>query len=385
MLTALTNAHTFGDWPNFRGPRHDGISTEKNFCSSWTKAPGAKWEVPVGAAYSSFAVVGDRLYTCGTRDKKQVLVCLNADNGFTLWSTPIEAAYNDDMGSGTRATPTVNDGRVYILGARGRLLCCDAGTGRELWSHEFHNIPQWGYSGSVLIDGSLAIFSPGNTDGALQAVDKKTGTVVWKCGTDGPGYSTPYPFDFEGRHYICGFAAGSAIVAELPGGREVLSIPWNTDWKVNATAPIFHDGHLLLSSGYRTGAGLFRLRRDGDHLAAESVWKNKLMLNKFQSPVMMDGRLYVSDEKGLKCVTFKTGDVQWEKKRIANGTIILADGRMILMTETGELQIGPLSEQAFEPTGKTVILGKCWTVPVLDNGRLYARDMEKAVCIDLSK
>jgi outer membrane protein assembly factor BamB len=287
------------------------------------------------------------------------------------------------MGSGTRATPTVDDGRVYIFGAKGRLLCCDAKTGDEIWSQSYKRAPQWGYSGSVLIEGQRAIFSPGGSDGALRAVDKMSGKLAWTCGSDEAGYATPYPFVFDGKRYICGFAANSAVVADAASGREALSIPWETDWKVNAASPIFHDGHLLLSSGYKTGAGLFRLRRNKGKLTAEEVWKNKNVLSKFQSPILWDKHLYVSDEKGFKCVDFMTGDIVWEKRRIANGTIILADGQLILMTEKGAVQTGKVGTEEFKPEAEASILGKCWTVPVLHNGRLYARDMDKAVCLDL--
>lgn len=371
------------DWPNFRGPRYDGISREKGFITSWDGSPRKLWEQPLGEAYSSFACVGNRVYTCGTQERKQVLFCLDAENGDIVWSRAIEDEYRDSMGSGTRATPAVNDGRVYILGAKGRLLCCDAKTGSEVWSQTFRNAPQWGYSGSVLVEGERAIFSPGIGDGALRAVDKKSGKLIWKCGDDGAGYATPYPFEFGGKRYVCGFAANSAIVAEASTGREALSIPWQTDWKVNAASPIFQDGQLLLSSGYQTGAGLFRLRVKGGKLAADKVWKNKNMLTKFQSPVLWEGHLYVSDEKALKCVDFATGESRWEKKRVANGTIILADGQMILMTEKGTLQIGKAGTQEFQPTAEAQILGKCWTAPVLHEGRLYVRDMDKAVCLDL--
>lgn len=380
---ALWAGGLHADWPNFRGPKHDGISPEKGFAKSWSGSPKQLWEAPIGAAYSSFAVVKNRVFTCGTEKKQQVLLCLDADTGKVIWRTPIEKQWSDSMGNGTRATPTVNDGRVYIMGAFGRVLCCDAKTGDMVWAKDHEKYPQWGYSASFLIDGKMAIYAPGDKSGALLAVDKATGKKIWTCGKDAAGYSTPYPFEMNGKRYVCGFVANGAVVAEIATGREVLTIPWETDWKVNATAPIYHDGHLLLSSGYTTGAGLFRLTSAGDKLKAEQVWKNKNMMNKFQSPILLDGLLYVSDEKGLKCVDFLTGALKWERRRVANGTLIIADGQLILMTEKGSLEIGPIGTTEFKPAATANILGKCWTIPVLNDGRLYARDMEKAICLDL--
>ncbi len=190
------------DWPNFRGPNHDGISHEKGLRTVGSRPMPLVWERSLGSAYSSFACVGDKIYTCGTKNKQQVLFCLDAGTGRTVWQTVIENEFPESNGDGTRATPTVDDGRVYVLGAHGRLLCANTTNGNEIWSREFHHKPTRGYSGSVLIDGGLAIVSAGMSDGALVAFDKKTGEPVWKTGNDGDGYATPYPFTYQGRRYL---------------------------------------------------------------------------------------------------------------------------------------------------------------------------------------
>ena len=184
------------------------------------------WDREVGSAFSSFACVGDRVYTCGTKVGEQVLYCLNAATGKVIWESPIEAQYPERQGGdGTRATPTVNDGRVYILGASGTLLCVHADTGDTVWTKKFAKPPQWGYSGSILIEGSLAIASAGEAQGALVAFDKATGREVWKCGGDPVGYATPYPFTFEGRRYVVGFTGTSVIIADVETGRLVWRQP----------------------------------------------------------------------------------------------------------------------------------------------------------------
>jgi len=190
------------DWPNFLGPRYDGKSDEKGFKTNWTEPLKLVWERNVGSAFSSFACVGNRVYTGGAQDKQQVLYCLNADTGEVIWQKPFEKEYRNEHGDGTRATPTVHDGRVYILGANGLLLCVDANTGAEVWHQQFNHEPTWAYAGSVLIEGDLAIASAGKDDGALVAFNKKTGDPVWKCGDDPVGYATPYPFTFNGQRYI---------------------------------------------------------------------------------------------------------------------------------------------------------------------------------------
>ncbi|NOT00743.1 MAG: PQQ-binding-like beta-propeller repeat protein [Phycisphaerales bacterium] len=372
------------DWNHFRGPNYDGISTEGGLKTTWTEAIPMVWDREIGSAFSSFACVGDRVFTCGTKDKKQVMLCLNATSGDVIWESPIEKEYRDEFGDGARATPTVDDGLVYIQGAHGTLLCVNAEDGKKVWHKSFDNKPQWGYSASVLVEGEWAIACAGKKDGALVAFDKKTGKKKWECGTDPVGYATPYPFTMNGRRYVVGFTGKSAIVADVQTGEIAWQTPWQTDWEVNAASPIYDNGHLLLSSGYQTGCGLYKLSGDGPRLSGEEVWRSKVMLNKFQSPVLHGGKLYGSDEKALICVDYLTGNEHWRVPRISNATVVLAGDDLFVLTEDGELQIGKAAPGGFIPTTKAQVLtGRCWTVPVLHQGRMYARNLERAVCFDL--
>lgn len=377
------------DWPNFRGPAHDGISPETGFAKRWTAAIPLVWERTVGSAFSSFACVGERVYTCGTEEGRQTIFCLNAADGAIVWKLPFEAQFRDPQGGdGTRATPTVADGRVFILGGHGRFLCLDAADGKVLWEKKFNGEPQWGYSGSALVEGDRVIVSPGGAAGALAAFDCATGSEVWKCGDDPAGYATPYPFVLDGTRYVAGFTGKSAIVAEAATGRLVWRVDWQTDWDVNASSPIFHDGCLFLSSGYQTGCALFRLRREGDRLTDERVWPargaSKTIMNKFQTPILYDGHLYTSDQKALVCVEFATGQEKWRKPRLKHGTLVVADGYLLFLTEGGQLQIARATPDGYEPeTTADILSDRCWTVPVLHKGRFYARSLERVVCFNL--
>lgn len=375
------------DWPCFRGRNHDGISTESGFVKDWDKPIPMLWDREVGSAFSSFAVVGDRAYTCGEEDGQQVIFCLKADSGDVIWKLPFEKRYADPQGGdGTRATPTVDDGRVYIVGGHGRMLCLNADDGKIVWEKQFNNPPQWGYSGSVLIEGDMAIVSPGKSQGALLALDKKTGKEIWKSGDDPPGYATPYPFDFEGTRYIVGFMGDSAIIAEAKSGKQVMRTGWQTDWQVNAASPIYHDGHLFLTSGYKTGCALYKLARSGDKLDAKEVWRSKVIMNKFQSPILYNGFLYSSDQKALVCVDFMTGREAWREHRLKHGTIVLADGSLLFLTEGGELHIAPADPSTYEPTTSANLLsGRCWTVSVLSGGKLYVRSLNRVACFNLAQ
>jgi len=385
MFVAVGASSARADWPNFRGPNHDGISSDTGFKKIWSAPPPVLWEKNIGSGFSSFACVGDKVFTCGTKSGNQFIYCLNADTGATIWEQRIEGEYPESSGGdGPRTTPTVDGDRVYVQGATGTLLCLDSNTGKRLWKTEVSNAPRWGYSGSVLIEGDLAIATAGEKGGALVAFDKRTGESKWRCTKDIAGYATPYPFTFEGKRYIVGFTGQSAIIAEAGTGNLAWRTEWKTDWNVNAATPIFHDGYLFLTSGYGTGAALFKLRTEGDKLAADEVWRNTNLRCKFQSPVLYNGNLYGSDERALQCVDFMTGERRWHKTRIKHGTVVVADEHLILLTEEGQLQIGQASPTGFEPmTTIEVLNGRCWTVPVLYGNRLYVRNLEKAVCYNL--
>lgn len=389
FASLLLVASALADWPNFRGPRHDGISEEKGLRLKWDTAPKPLWQMKVGDAFSSFSAVGDRIYTCGEKEKKQVALCLNADTGQVIWSTPFEDRFVEDGGmggNGTRSTPTVADGRVYVLGAKGRLVCMDAKDGKEIWSSQFSHIPTWGYSASVLVDNGVAYSGGGKEQGALVAFDAATGKQLWKLGDNGAGYATPYPFDFGGKHIIGAFVADAVLLADAKTGKQLASIPWKTDWDVNAAALVFDKGLLFVSSGYKTGSALFKLGGSGDAITADNAWGkvSKVIMNKFQSSILYKGNLYTSDQKALKCVDFASGNEKWSQRGIKDSTLVLAEDHLILLTEDGELQIAPASDTGFTPTAKAQILqGRCWSVPVIHNGRLYARSLNTIVCIDL--
>ena len=374
------------DWPNWRGPNYDGISAEKGLRTEWSTPPPVVWEHEIGSAFSAFVCVDGRAYTCGTQDGKQVLFCFNADSGKIIWQKHFEDGYRDRQGGdGTRATPTVHDGRVYIQGGWGRLVCFDSASGKELWIRKFENKPTWGYSSSVLIEGDLAIVVGGDDDGPLVALNKNTGETVWKCGRAPTGYATPYPFTLEGQRYVVGFLGKSIVIADVRTGREVWSMRWETSWYVNASTPIFDGVRLFHSSGYDHGSIVLKPARAGDKLTTETVWQNQSIRAKFQTPVLYEGHLYTSDEVGLKCVEFATGEVKWSKRGTKFGTVVIADGHLFVLSERGKLLIGKATPTGFEPTTDVQVLeGRCWTVPTLYKGRLYARNLEKAVCLKLS-
>ncbi len=372
------------DWYRWRGPDLDGISKETGWRTQWP-AEGSKplWKASVGTGFSSFSVANGRAYTMGNADATDTVFCFDAATGREIWKhsypCPLDAKYYE---GGTHGTPTVDGDRVYTLGKRGQLFCLDAAKGTVLWSQNLTEelgvkIPTWGFASSALVVGDLILLDVG---GAGTALDKRTGKVVWTNGKDVAGYSTPQPFGADGAVAI--LAARELVAVQAKDGKELWRAPWKTDYDINPAQPIFDGNRVFLSSGYNHGGALLKI--DGGQ--ASTVWENKNMRNHFNSCILWQGFLYGFDEDQLRCLDFATGTVKWTEKSTGKGALALADGKLIVMGEKGELMVAAASPDGFKPLSRAQVLsGKCWTTPVLANGRIYCRNAAgNVVCLDMS-
>jgi outer membrane protein assembly factor BamB len=388
-----TAAEEEEDWPCWRGPRGDGISGESGFLKVWPRE-GLKelWRVELGTGFSSFAAVGDRLYTQSQRRGRQEVLCLDVKDGTVLWSNDLEEGYEEwQGGDGPRATPCVKDGAVYAIGTRGTLVALDAGDGSLLWEKNLlkkfkvDNL-RWGVSASPLIEGDLLIVAVGAPGAPVVAFDRESGDLEWRSGSDGQGdragYSTPHAIDHNDERWILVFLGRSLVALEPDEGRVLWRYYWKTSWDVNAAAPIYHTGHVFISSGYDHGSVLLRAPRRRGGFPKE-VWKRRVMRNKFSSSLFHEGHLYGFDESNLKCVEFKTGKEKWRQSGFGHGTLLIADGHMIILGERGDLALAEVDPERYREVARMekVLRGRSWTVPVLHRGVLYLRNLKEAVAL----
>jgi outer membrane protein assembly factor BamB len=380
------------DWPCWRGPQRNGISQEKGWLDQWPKdGPPVAWKGAVGVGFSSVAVSQGRLYTMGHKEGKDTVSCLDAVSGKPVWSHSYEAALGDlNFEGGPAATPTVHDGAVYTLSRWGDLFCFDAVKGQVRWSRNLAKednarAPTWGFSGSPLVHDKLLLLNVGKTGMALE---KDTGKLVWTSADEEAGYSTPIPFQ-RGKEWFALVSSGAGFSAvNVATGKALWEYRWLTRYGVNSADPILTGDQVFISSGYNKGCALLKMG-DGE---PKEVWKNKSMRNQFNSSVLLDGFLYGIDgdtttTTAFRCVDLKTGEVRWSKDGIGSGSVTAADGKLIVLSDEGELLVGPASSKGFTPTARAKVLdGKCWTVPVLANGRIYCRNAAgDLVCLDVRK
>ncbi|HEX7899878.1 MAG TPA: PQQ-binding-like beta-propeller repeat protein [Planctomycetota bacterium] len=387
-MIALTLALLVDDWTIWRGPAKTGISAET--VAPWPEGgPKAAWKAEVGVGFSSFVVAGGRAYTIGWAEDQEHLYALDVETGKTLW----KHSWPSDLGDkyfegGPCSTPTIDGDRLYALGRWGELFHLDAATGAVVWKKDLRKetrakVPDWGFSGSPRIHGHLLLINMG---GAGLAVDHKNGNIVWKSSDDEAGYSTPLPFRTAAGELAL-VSSGKAWIAVDPlTGGEAWRIPWLTQYGVNAADPVVSGDLVFVTSAYGKGCGLFRMG------AAAPVWESKVLSCQMSPPVLIDGHLYGFDGMSgkvsrLKCVELRTGKQVWAQDGLGCGTLSAAGGDLLVLSEKGELILTPATPSGFAPKARAeVVEGKCWTPPVLANGRLYVRTAAgDVVCLELRK
>jgi outer membrane protein assembly factor BamB len=378
------------DWPNYRGPTHRGVSNENNWSDQWLSAgPKVLWRSNVGVGFSACAVVNNRLFTLGNQDSEESLVCLDASRGSVQWKHTYECDLDDRFfEGGPTSTPTVDADRVYSLSRQGDLFCLNVVDGTLHWSMNIAasasvRVPGWGFAGSPVIVGDRLILNAGESGLAL---NKHTGEIIWKSADMEAGYMTPLPFQIGQKEFALIASGKFYQCVDLENGRVVWKHRWLTTYGCNAASPIVDGSKAFISSGYGRGAALLEI----SPTAAQVVWTNKDMQNQLNSCVLVDGYLFGfnGDEGGevaLTCMEFATGNVMWKETGFGSGSLLASNGRLIVLSQDGELVVAPASPKTYRPTARAKVLdGKCWTVPVLSQSRIYCRDAGgNLVCLDV--
>lgn len=392
-IPSWTGAVAAGDdWPQFRGPGRDGISRETGLLLDWpADGPPELWRTPLGEGYSGIAVVDGRLFTLFGDRGSEYAVALDGADGSELWRARIDRLYRDGQGNGPRATPTVHDGRAYVLSGGGHLAALDAETGLTTWEHDLPGEydtggPNWGWAGSPLVEGSLLLVDVGGDDGAsVVAFDLETGVERWRAGDDIPGYAAPVAFTVDGlRHAV--FFTGTKVQAVEPStGRLLWTRGWETSYDVNAATPIFlPPDRLFVASGYGVGSVMLQVRVSGEESTVREMWRSSEMQNQFSSSVLVDGYLYGFNNAILMCIDAATGERMWRMRGYGHGSLIYADEHLIVLGDGGTLGLFRATPgEPAEVARVQIFQSKTWTMPTLSDGRLYARDEKEILALDL--
>jgi outer membrane protein assembly factor BamB len=255
------------------------------------------------------------------------------------------------------------------------------------------DVPGWGIACSPLIEGNLVIVQPGGKKGSVVAFDRLTGKLAWTALDDPNGYSSPVAATIAGVRQIVCVTGRAAAGLKADDGAKLWYYPWPTDYDANIATPIVAGDYVFISSGYSHGCALLHIRSFDGQLKPTAVYvkSNKLMRNQHNTSIFKDGYIYGIDESGaLRCIDLRTGDMKWESKDRVKGCPILADGRLIILTEEGNVDIVEATPKGYKRTAQVKNLlhsgaTPCWVLPALSDGRLYFRDSDQVFCIDLKK
>ena len=389
---------TAADWPQFLGPTRNGVSTETGLKAAWPKdGPPVVWQKDIGEGFSGPVVVGARVVLFHRVGDEEVVECLNAADGTTKWKTGYPTSYRDNYGKGDgpRATPLVADGRVYTLGADGVLQCLKLEDGAKVWRKELRKDYEepsgfFGVATSPLLEDGRLLVNVGGANGAgIVAFNKDDGKEVWKTDDHEASYSSPVAADLAGRRQAVFLTREGLVSLDPADGTVRYSKHWRSrmDASVNAASPVVVGDEIFLTASYGTGAVLLRANKDG----LEEVWKSDKALScHYGTPIYLDGYLYGFDgrqEQGarLRCIELKSGAVKWTQDGFGCGSMLLADGKLVILTEDGDLVLAKANPDKYEELARATVLdSRPVRAPLaLADGKLYGRDGRKLVCWEL--
>lgn len=406
---------TGSDWAQWRGPNRDGVSTEKGLLTKWPEGgPKLAWKLDfAGVGYGSPSVSNGKVILLGSEDAengtKEFALCVNLSDGKKVWQTPLdttEGKYLFQWGAGPRSSPTIEGDFAYVLGAKGDLLCLNVADGKKVWGKNLvtdfgGRVPQWGYSESVLLDGDKLICTPGGEKGAIIALAKKDGALLWRSEDlkDGAGYSSIVTTEVAGIKMYVQQTMSSVCGVNASNGK-LLWKRADLQYRIAVIpTPIVFEDLVFVTAGYGSGCNLIKLSKDGDGIKAEKVYANKSIVNHHGGVVRIGGHIYGhSDVGGWVCLEFSKvstadGPEPLWRNNFDKGSVTCVDGYLYCYGQSkGICALVKASPDKWDEVSRFEIpekskfprrSGLIWAHPVISNGKLFLRDHEFLFCYDV--
>jgi outer membrane protein assembly factor BamB len=382
-------------WPQWRGPRRDGISGEKGLLQSWPQGgPKLLWKVDrLGLGFSAPIVTGGAIYLTGDVGEDLVLYAFDLD-GTPKWKATNGRAWTGEY-PGARASCLYDEGALYHMNAHGRVARLDAATGREAWAVDVlkrfdGKVITWGLGECLLADGPRLYVTPGGKKAAMAALDKKTGETLWASEPieePNAGYGSPLLFELDGRRHIVNSSARHVFGVDAETGRGLWKRRRPSEYQALCFTPVLVGDAVFVTTPGRNGGTLYRLGLKGEEPRVEAVWDTRLD-TLHGGALLVDGLLYGSGYmsiKGWAALDPATGRYAQTTRDLASGSAIHADGRLYCLSEEGEMAL--LKPAGFEGAGRFRLtpdrVKDAWAHPVICDGRLYLRYHGTLSCYDI--
>ncbi len=385
------------DYPQYMNKNRDATLQGVRLARDWTAhPPRLVWRQPIGAGWSSFAVVGDYAVTQEQRGPQEMVTCYELLTGKLCWSYADDVYYESKIaGDGPRATPTLEGGRVYTMGSTGLLNCLDGATGQRLWQRDvlLDTSPKnsdWGKACSPLVIDELVVVTGGAERGpTLVAYASASGELAWKANdqpTAKESYGSPMIVELAGVRQIVMLNDNTVCGYHPATGEQLWEHPW-PGHEPKVTQPLLvGDDRLLVGSGYGVGCALleFSLGEDG-RLMVKELWASRHLEPKFTNVVHRDGFVYGLDEAIMVCLDLQSGKRRWKKGRYGHGQIMLIEDVILVLAENGEAALVEATPDAHRELARFPALeGKTWGHPVLAPPYLLLRNDHEAACYELA-
>lgn len=418
------------DWPRFLGARDNATSRETPLLERWPAA-GLQmvWERECGEGYACPVMAGGRLVYFHRWDGKEVVECLDPENGKQFWQFGYDAVYKDRYGYnlGPRASAVIDDGRVYTVGVTARLHCLDLQSGRVLWERDLmqeFRVPQYffGFGPTPVVWNDRVVVNVGGRGTATKpgvcvaAFDKKTGKTLWEVNDRwGASYASPVVARIRGKD--CALILGGGESKPPHGGLLTIDVrtgqlcdrfPWRASKyeSVIASSPLAIDGkRVFISECYEKGGVMLEF---GEDMKAKPIWEQREFGMHWMMPLVIDDHLYGFAGRNIPDVEFKgaklaSGEIAWRDEMrwqkdgrvesLFRGSLLQTEGRVFALGEDGIF-----AELGLRPEGvvtkqriRLFTAREAWTLPTVHRGLLYvcqnSRDMvtgkgPRVICYD---
>ena len=389
------------DWPQWRGPKADGLPVVKDIKKDWSNGLKKLWETndlchgTNSDTWAAPVIQGDRLVITGRNDDKDTVVCLNALTGENIWRKDYQAGHAQiQYGEGPRATPTISGDFVYTFGCLGHLACWKLSDGEQTWFQEIDKLggerPNWGHSSSPLVWKDSVIVQGGGKI-LVAAFDKKTGKLLWSSGNGKAGYAAPILVSIDKKTQLLVFAGSGLLGLDPDNGTQLWMYAHPTAMAMNCATPVLvGESQLLLSSVSMKDQGgdeLLNLTATG----AKQVWMSHDVNVDNNDPVVVGNSIYAFSgyslrDGELRCADLATGKLQWKTSACGGpGTVVCVDGQLLCLGNKGKMMLVKPSAEKFESvTEFQAIKGyPVWTVPVLVKNRMYVRCCSQLICYEI--
>jgi outer membrane protein assembly factor BamB len=330
--------------------------------------------------------------------KQDALRCLSAEDGAEIWryAYPVAVKRNHGM---SRTVPAVTDQFVVAMGPKCHVVCLDSATGTLRWGLDLvkqygATIPPW-YAGQCpLVDNGAIILAPGGPKSLLLALRGETGEPMWQ--TPNPHgwkmtHSSIVPMEVQSERMYVYCANNGVVGVSAKDGR----ILWETTaWKISiATVPsplVLPEGRIFLSGGYNAGSLMLQVTNEQGHWGCRTLFK--LEADVFgatqHTPILYENHIYgVRPDGRLVCLGLdgKTVWVSQGGDQFGLGPFLVADGLIFAMNDAGLLRLIEATPEKYHRLAEAHVLNgrESWGPMALADGRLYARDLTRLVCLDV--